>query len=58
MDSINLIKALYHFFAFILLAYVSFISTNIVINYFLRIIALIHLYDTWWFLTQNKLAPI
>jgi hypothetical protein len=51
MDSINLIKALYHFFAVVIHIYLSLtISTNLIIHYSIIIITLVHLYDTWWFL--------
>jgi heme/copper-type cytochrome/quinol oxidase subunit 4 len=59
MESINLIKALYHFVAFLLLGYLSCMTIQCLsIKFLVIIIALVHLYDTYWFLTNDELAPI
>ena len=59
MNNLSYIKFSYHFFVFLLLCYVVFfIKINIYIKIVLFIIALLHLYDCWWFFNYTGYAPI
>jgi hypothetical protein len=56
----NQVKICYHFLTAILLLYliVVYKKINIFIKILLFLIAIVHLYDTLWFLNYNGNAPI
>lgn len=61
MNSNQIIKTSYHLFATIFLLYLAFYikNLNLFIKFILIFLAIFHLYDTWWFLNNEKgNAPI
>ena len=54
----QIIKFSFHFLTFLLLIYLIITLTNVYIRSLLFIIALAHLYDSWWFLNSDNNAPI
>ena len=64
MDSYQQMKIVFHFFSFVFLIYLIFYMKSLPLLYklFILIIALVHLYDSWWFVykyTPEKIyAPI
>ena len=58
MDQTQIIKFSYHAFCFVFLIYVSYQHLSFLIRIFLRIIAMIHLFDALWFSIYTTSAPI
>jgi hypothetical protein len=59
MNSNQIIKTSYHLFATLFLIYLVFYIKNLYIRIILIFLAIFHLYDTWWFLNNEKgNAPI
>jgi hypothetical protein len=64
MDSYQLMKSAFHFLSFLVLFYLIFIikSLSLLYKILILIIALVHLYDSWWFIykytPEQIYAPI
>jgi hypothetical protein len=58
MDQNKIIKTSYHLFATMFLIYLAFNFDNIVIQLIILSLAIIHFYDTYWFLNCQGDAPI
>jgi TRAP-type mannitol/chloroaromatic compound transport system permease small subunit len=60
MNTNKIIKTSYHLFAslFLLFLVYSLDEYNVIIRILLLLIAIFHIYDTWWFLHNEGNAPI
>jgi len=61
MNTNQIIKTSYHLFATLFLIFLAFYikNLNLLIKIILIFLAIFHLYDTWWFLNNEKgNAPI
>ena len=59
MNLNQIVKTSYHLFATLFLVFLIFYIQNKYIRFILLFLAIFHLYDTWWFLNNEKgNAPI
>jgi len=60
MNQNQIIKSSYHLFATLFLLYLVFFIKNMPLfcKIILLLLAIFHLYDTWWFFNNTGNAPI